>query len=137
MLEPASRGDYSNLEEPTIFYLGEESLRSTNPSIINLSTPMLVKVVSPKVTPIEHQLVLQAAMEENSSTSSGSPHTPILTTTTWGMFPRNPPSSVQTTTVSTPSTSGSGMIPSSVATTASFTQSVTGPQFHMGCSSSI
>jgi hypothetical protein len=84
------------------------------------------------VTPSERQLVLQAAMEENVATSSGSPHTPILATTTGGIFPPNPPSPVQTTVVSTPSTSGSGLIPSSVVTTAPFTQSVMGPPFSYG-----
>jgi hypothetical protein len=39
---------------------------------------------------------------------------------------------VQTTVVSTPSTSGSGLIPSSAMTTAPFTQSATGPPFSYG-----
>jgi hypothetical protein len=71
-------------------------------------------------------------MEENAATSSGSPHTPSMTATTGGIPPPNPPSSVQTTMVSTASTSGSGLIPSMVAITAPFTQSVTGPPFSYG-----
>jgi hypothetical protein len=75
--EPALRGDYSTLEEPTISDLGAESLGPSNPLITDLSAPILVQVVPPKVTPSERQLVLQAAMEENVATSSGSPHTPF------------------------------------------------------------
>jgi hypothetical protein len=58
-----------------------------NPLITDLSEPILVQFVLPKVTPSEHQLVLQAAMEANVATSSRIPHTPILATTTGGIFP--------------------------------------------------
>jgi hypothetical protein len=73
--EPAPRGDYSIPEEPTIFYLGVEYLRPSNALITNFSVIILVQVVPPKVTPVEHQIVLQEAMEENVATSSGIPHT--------------------------------------------------------------
>jgi hypothetical protein len=112
--EPAPRGDYSNLEEPTISDLGVEALGPANPLITDLSVPILVQVVPPRVTPHERQIVLQAAMEANVATSSGSPHTPSTTATTGGIPPPNPPSSVWTTMVSTTSTSGSGLIPSLV-----------------------
>jgi hypothetical protein len=71
-------------------------------------------------------------MEENVATSSGSPHTPSTTVTTGGIPPPNSPSQVQTTMVSTASTSGSGLIPSMVAITTPFTQSATGPPFSYG-----
>jgi hypothetical protein len=48
-----------------------------------------------------------------------------------GIPPPNPPSSVQTTVVLTPSTSGSGIIPYSVATTLC-SQSATSPPFSYG-----
>jgi hypothetical protein len=129
MPEALPRGDYLNPKEPTISDLGAKSLRPANPPITYLSTPILVQVVPPRMTPYEHQIILQEAMEENDATSSRSLHTPISTTTTWGMIPPNPPSSVQTIVISTPSTSGSGLIPSLAVTTASFTQSATGPPF--------
>jgi hypothetical protein len=51
-------------------------------------------------------------MEENVATSSGSPRTPIMTATGGGIVPPPPPPPVRTTTVPTPTTSGSGSIPS-------------------------
>jgi hypothetical protein len=94
--------------------------------------PIVVQVVPPRVTHHERQIVLQAAMEENVATSSGSPHTPSTTATTGGVPPPNSPSQVQTTMVSTASTSGSGLILSMAAITAPFTQSATGPPFSYG-----
>jgi hypothetical protein len=126
------RGDYSTLEEPTISDLEAEALRPANPLITDLSVPILIQVVPPEVTPSECQLVLQATMEANVATSSGSPHTPVTTTTSGGILPPLPPSPVRTTVVSTPSTSGSGLIPLSASTTAPFTQSATGPPFSYG-----
>jgi hypothetical protein len=63
------------------------------------------------VTPSECKIVLQVAMEVNTTTSSGSPHTPISATTVGGISLPSPPSSVHTLVVSTPSTSGNGLIP--------------------------
>jgi hypothetical protein len=97
--EPAPRGEHSNLEEPTISDLGAEALGPFNPPITDLSVPLLVQVVPPRVTHHECQIVLQAAMEANVATSSGSPHTPSMTATTGGIPPPNPPSSVRTTMV--------------------------------------
>jgi hypothetical protein len=111
--EPSPRGDYSNPEEPTISDLGAEALGLANPPITDLSAPVLVQVVPPRVTPYERQILLRAAMEANDATSSGSPRTLISATTTGGMLPPKPPSSVHTIVVSTPSTSGSGLILSS------------------------
>jgi hypothetical protein len=71
-------------------------------------------------------------MEVNVATSSGSPHTPVTTTTSGGILPPLPPSPVRTTVVSTPSTLGSGSIPLSSSNTVSFTQSVMGPPFSYG-----
>jgi hypothetical protein len=121
-----------NSKEPIVSKLGVESLGPANPLTTNLSAPILLQVVPPKVTPFERQLVLQAAMEENGFTSSGSPHTPILAKTIGGIFPPKPPSPIWTTVVSNPSTSGSGLIPSSTVTTAPFTQSAMGPPFSYG-----
>jgi hypothetical protein len=92
--KPAPIGEYSNLEEPTIFDLGLEALRPANTLITDLSAPILVLVVPPRVTPCECQIVLQATMEANVATSSGSPHTPSVAATTGGIPPPNPPSSV-------------------------------------------
>jgi hypothetical protein len=84
MPEPAPRGEHSNSEEPTISDLGVEALRPFNPPTTDLSVPLLVQVVPPRVTHHERQIVLQVAMEENVATSSGSPHTPSTTATTGG-----------------------------------------------------
>jgi hypothetical protein len=130
--EPAPRGEHSNLEELIVYDLGAEYLRPVNPPITDLSMSILVQVVPSRVTPHECQIVLQASMEENVATSSGSPHTPSTAATTRGILPPNPTSSIQTTMVSTNSTSGSGLIPSMVATTAPFTQSATSPPFSYG-----
>jgi hypothetical protein len=132
MPEPSSRGEHSNPEEPTIFDLGAEALGPYNPPITDLSVPILIQVVPPRVTHHERQIVLQAAMEANAATSSGSPHTPSTTATTGGIPPPNPPSPVWTTMVSTTSTSGSGLILSMATITAPFTQSATGPPFSYG-----
>jgi hypothetical protein len=53
-----------NLEEPTISDLGAEALGSYNPPVTDLSVPIVVQVVPPRVTHREHQIVLQATMEE-------------------------------------------------------------------------
>jgi hypothetical protein len=119
--ELALRGDYLNPEELIISDLGVESLRRVNPPITDFLAPILVQVVPPRVTPYERQIVLQAAMEANVVTSPRSPHTPLTNSTTGGISPPNPPSLVRTTVVSTPSTSGSGLIPSATTTTAPFT----------------
>jgi hypothetical protein len=92
--EPTSRGDYLTLEEPIVSDLGAESLRPLNPTITDFSMPILVQVLPPKVTPVEHQIVLQASMEGNVTTSSRSPHTPSTATTRGGILPPNPPSPV-------------------------------------------
>jgi hypothetical protein len=132
MLEPAPRGDYSTLEEPTIFDLHVEALRPANTLMTDLSTLILIQVIPPEVTPSESELVLQATMKENVVTSSRSPHTIIMATTAEGMLPPLPPSSVWTIVVLTASTSGSVLILSSMMTTAPFNQSVMGPTFSYG-----
>jgi hypothetical protein len=76
--EPSLRGEHSNPEEPTISDLGVEALGHFNPPITDLSVPLLIQVVPPRVTHHERQIVLQAVMEENVATSSGSPHTPSM-----------------------------------------------------------
>jgi hypothetical protein len=130
--EPALRGYYSNLEEPNVSDLGSEALGLFNPLITNLSVPILVQFFLLRVTPYECQIVLQETMEQNTFTSSGSHHTPLTTVSIGAISPPNPPFPVWTTVVSTPSTLDSGLIPSSVVTTASFTQSATGPPFLYG-----
>jgi hypothetical protein len=102
--EPAPRGEHSNSEELTIFDLGAEALRSFNPLTIDLSVPLLVQVVPPRVTHHKRLIVLQEAMEANSATSSGSPHTPSTVATTGGGPPPNSPFPIQTIMVSTTST---------------------------------
>jgi hypothetical protein len=121
MPEPAPREDYSTPKEPTVSDLGVEALEIAKPSITNLSAPILVQFVLSKVTYVERQLFLQASMNENVANSSGSHHTHVSATTIGCIFPPNPPSPVWTTLVSTTSSSGRGLIPSSVMTTTPFT----------------
>jgi hypothetical protein len=64
------------------------------PSITDFSTPILVQVVPPRVTPYKREIVLQEAMEENVDNSSRSPHTPSKITTIGGIFPPKRPFSV-------------------------------------------
>jgi hypothetical protein len=125
--DPSPRGEHLIPEEPTIFDLRAEALGPYNPPITDLSTPIVVQV-----KPYERQVVSQAAMETNVATSSGNPHIPSTTVTTGGFLPPNQPSLVQTTMVSTASTSGNGLIPSMAGITAPFTQSATGPPFSYG-----
>jgi hypothetical protein len=130
--EPSLRGENSFLEEPNISNLGVKSLGLYKPSIIDLSMPLLIQLAPPRVMHRERQIVLQAMMEANATTSIGSPHTPSTTVTTGGVSPPNLPSQVQATMVSTTSTSGSGPIPSMAMITAPFMQSATGPPFSYG-----
>jgi hypothetical protein len=76
--KPSPRGEHSYMEEPTISDLGVESLSPYKPPITDLLVPLLIQLSPPRVTHHEHQIVLQASMEENASTSSGSPHTPSM-----------------------------------------------------------
>jgi hypothetical protein len=122
--DSSSRREHLILEEPTISNLGAEALGLYNPSITDLSVPIIVQV-----HPYERQVVSQAAMETNAATSSGNPHTPSTVVTTGCFLPPNQLSPVQTTMVLTTSTSGNGLIPSMVTITAPFTQSATGPPF--------
>jgi hypothetical protein len=87
--EPSLRGEHSNPEEPTISSLGEESLVTFTPPIIDLSASLLIQVFPPSITHQEHQIVLQAAMEENATTSSGSPHNTSTIGTIGGIPPSN------------------------------------------------
>jgi hypothetical protein len=105
------------MEEPTVFYLGEEALKPNNSPITNLSVPILIQVFPPKETPSERQLVLRETMEENDATSSGSARNPVMTTTAGGILPPLPPSLLMTTMVLTPSTLGIGPILLSDSTT--------------------
>jgi hypothetical protein len=129
MPEPSLIGEHSNLEEPTISNLGVEALGLYNPPINDLSVPIMAQVVPPRATHHKSQIVLQAVMEANDATSSGSAHTPSTNATTGGVLPPNSPPQVLTTMVSTTSTLGSGPIPSMAAITSLFTQSATGPPF--------
>jgi hypothetical protein len=85
-----------------------------------------------QVQPYERQVVSQAAMETNSTTSSGNTHISSTTVTTGGVSPPNQSSPIWATMVSTASTLGNGMILSMAVITAPFTQSVTGPPFSYG-----
>jgi hypothetical protein len=115
------------LEEPTIYNLGEETLGPYNPLITDISTPIVVQV-----KPYNHQVVSQEEMETNVATSSWNPHLPSMDATIGGFPPLNQPSSIQTTMVSTASTSANGLIPYMVEITAPFTQSEIGPPFSYG-----
>jgi hypothetical protein len=86
MPKPTPRGDYSNPKELIVSDLGAEALGLANPLITELSVPIFVQVVPPRVTPYEHHIFLQAAMEANASTSSEIPHTPLTTATTGGIL---------------------------------------------------
>jgi hypothetical protein len=119
------------MEGPTIFYLGEESLSLYNSTITDLLMPLLIPLAPPRVTHHEHQIILQAAMEENGTTSSGSLDTPSTTATTWGIPPPKSPSQVRAT-ISTASTLGSGLILSMATITTLFTQSATSTPFPYG-----
>jgi hypothetical protein len=130
--EPALRGYFSTLKEPTISYLQAEALRIANPPITNLSTPILIHIVPPEVTPSKCQLILQVLMEENDANSFESPHTLIMTTIAGGILPPLPPSLVKNTVVSTPSNLENGPRLLSSSTTAPFTQSAMGPPFSYG-----
>jgi hypothetical protein len=83
-----------NSEEPTISNLREEALSLYNSPITDLSTPIVVQVVPPRITHHERQIVLQEVMEENAPTSSGIPHTPSKAITIGGISPHNSPSQV-------------------------------------------
>jgi hypothetical protein len=71
-------------------------------------------------------------MESNSATSSGSPHTLISATVGGGIVPPPPPSPFMTTNFHTPTTSGSGSIPSTTLTFVPFIQNVSGTPFSYG-----
>jgi hypothetical protein len=103
-------------KEPTISDLGAEAIGPYNPSIIDQSMPIIVHVKH-----YERQVVSQETMEKNDATYLGNPHIPSTTITTGGFPTPNQPSSVQTTMVSTASSSGNGLIPYMVAITAPFT----------------
>jgi hypothetical protein len=83
--EPSPRGEHSFPEGPTISDLGVEALGPYNSLITDLSVPLLIQLSPPRVTHHERQIILQATMEENVATSSGSPHTPSTTATTGGV----------------------------------------------------
>jgi hypothetical protein len=104
------------LEEPTIFYFGAEALGPHNPLIIDLLMSIVIQV-----KPYKRQVMSQATMETNAANSSGNPHIPSMTITTWGVPPLKKSSSVQATMVSTASTSSNGLIHSMVEITAPFT----------------
>jgi hypothetical protein len=108
MSEPYMRGEYLNLEEPTISNLRVEALGNFNPPITDLSLTLLIQVSPPRVTHHEHHIVLKEMIEANDATSSRSPHTLSMTSTIGGIPPPNPASPVWTTMVSTTSTLGSG-----------------------------
>jgi hypothetical protein len=93
---------------------------------------LLIHIVPPEVTTFERKLFLRATMEENVATSSGSPHTPITTTTREGIIPPPPPSPVKASVIPTPMTSSSGQIPLIGSTIILFTQNATGAPFSYG-----
>jgi hypothetical protein len=114
-------------EEPNILDLGAEALSPPKTPTTDISMPIIVQIY-----PYRRQTMSHATMETNVATSSRNSFIPTTTVTTGGIPPPNPPSSVRATMVSTASTSSSGPIPSLVATTTPFTQSVTGPPFSYG-----
>jgi hypothetical protein len=124
MLDSSPRGEHLILEEPIISDLRAQALGPYNPLITDLSTPIIVQL-----QPYERQVVSQAAMETNAATSSGNTHIPSTTVTTGDVPPPKKPSLVQTTMVSTASTSGNGLILYMATITSSFTQSATCPPF--------
>jgi hypothetical protein len=96
---PPSREEHISLEEPTITDLGVQDLGPNNPSITDLSVPVVVQVY-----PYECLEVSEAEMEPNPANSSGNSHIPSTTITTRGVPPPNQPSPVRATMVSTAST---------------------------------
>jgi hypothetical protein len=71
-------------------------------------------------------------MEENVVALSRSPRNPIMVTTGGGIVPLPPPSPIRTTTIPTPTTSGSGLIQLMNSTIVPFTQNATGAPFSYG-----
>jgi hypothetical protein len=71
-------------------------------------------------------------MEENSNTYVGSDHTPIFAAMVGGVTPPPPPPPIKTTTVYTPTTSGSGKIPSTTLTIVFSIHNVSGALFSYG-----
>jgi hypothetical protein len=116
----------------TISDLGAKALDPYNSLITGLSVPLLIQLSPSRVMHHECQIILQASMEENVTTSLGGPHTPSTTATNGGVSPLNSPSQVRATMISTASTLGSGLILSMVEIIALFTQSATGPLFSYG-----
>jgi hypothetical protein len=99
-------------EDSTISYLEDESFKPTNPLITDFFFPLLIQIVPPKVTSPKHQFVRQEMMEATSATFYRSSHTPILATMRGGVMPPLPPPPIRNTVVQTPTTSGSGIVPS-------------------------
>jgi hypothetical protein len=130
--EPAPRGEFLASEESIISKLETEVFRPANPLITDLLASILIQIVPPEVTSSKHQLVRQAVMEANFSTSFRSPHTPVMTTTRGGIISPPPPSLVKTSFVPTPTTSGSDPIPLTALTIVLFTHNATGAPFSYG-----
>jgi hypothetical protein len=111
-------------DESTLLDLGVKDFGLVETSTTNILTPTIIPI-----HPYECQIVLHTAMETNVVTPSENSSIPTMVVTT-GEFPHpNPPSLVQSTMVSTTSTSHSGPIPSLVVATTPFTPSATGPLF--------
>jgi len=69
-------------------------------------------------------------LEATSATSSGSPHTPILTVTGGGFVPPPP---IRTMTIQTPTSLGSGIVPLMTMTIVPSSQNMYEAPFRMGC----
>jgi hypothetical protein len=122
-----SREENIILEEPTITDLGMQALGPNNPLVTDLSVLIFIQVY-----PYECLEVSQAEMEPNPATSSRNSHIPSTTVTTGGVPPRNQPSPIWATMVSTASTLGNGSLPSLATITTPLSQSATGPPFTHG-----
>jgi hypothetical protein len=132
--EPVPREDTLAPKETIISELEAKGFRPANPPITNIPVPILIQVVPPKVTSSYRHLVRRLAMEASNTTSTGSPHTPILVTGRGGIIPPPPPSPTRNVSSQTPTTSSSGIVSTTTTTNVPTIQNVSGTPFTYGMS---
>jgi hypothetical protein len=118
-------------KESNVLDPGAKDFGLVETSTTDISAPTIVLI-----HPYECQTVSHATMETNVVTPFGNSSIPTMVVTTGEFPPPIPPSPVQSTMVSTTSTSHSGPILSLAAATTPFTPSVTSPFFSYGMPSS-
>jgi hypothetical protein len=96
--------------------------------------PLLIQIVPLEVNSPKREFVQQAKMEENSGTSSGSPHTPTSAIAGGHVVPTPPPPPVRNTNFQMTTTLGSGTIHSTTLNTFPSIQNVSSTPFSDGMS---